>query len=62
VKVRVWVDPESDTARIFDSSDMTVRACTPEEAAEWYASRSRTSTARFAEERLAELVEKSRAA
>ncbi len=31
-KVRVWVDKDG-LARIFDTSDWTIRACTPEEAA-----------------------------
>jgi hypothetical protein len=60
VKVQIWVDPETDTSRIFDVSDMSILACTPEEAAEWYAIRPRTRTLRLNEERLAKLVEKSR--
>jgi hypothetical protein len=59
MKVRIWVD-ENRLARIFDPTDMTVRVCTPEEAAEDLTGRrSRTSTKPIDNTALEKLIEES---
>ncbi len=59
MKVRIWVD-ENRLARIFDPTDMTVRVCTPQEAAEAVAGRrSRTPTQPIDTTALDKLIEDS---